>query len=233
MVKTWLNNMARLLFPHLCAGCGSDLINGHHMVCLECLDHLKETGFASLPDNPVEKILWGRLNFNRASSHYYFTKNSLLQHLVHQFKYKGNRDLAYYFGALMGETLLTSAQFSRPDVIVPLPLFPDKEYKRGYNQSAVLSEGIAAVLEVPVSYKAVYRNHYTGSQTHKTRMERWKNVEGVFTCGAETEALHRKNILLVDDVITTGATLEACGNVILEDLPGVQLNIVTLAYAIA
>ncbi len=225
--------MAHLLFPHLCAGCGSDLINGHHMICLKCHDALKETDYASLPDNPVEKILWGRLNCTCASSHYYFTKDSLLQRLIHQFKYKGNKELAFYFGTLMGEALLAAGQRQKTDLIVPLPLSPDKEYKRGYNQSAVLGEGIGSVLKIPVVYNVVRRNRYTGSQTRKTRIERWQNVEGDFSCFTDSKKYQGERILLVDDVITTGATIEACGKVLLEDLPDVQINVVTLAYAIA
>lgn len=165
-------------------------------------------------------------------SQYYFAKDSLLQQLIHQFKYKDNKELAHYFGTLMGETLKTSSRFQLPDAIVPLPLFPDKEYKRGYNQAALLGEGIGAVLQVPVLYNAVLRTRYTTTQTHKTRMERWQNVDGVFTTAGNKE-LHKKNILLVDDVITTGATIEACGNAILEDVPDVKLSVATLAFAAA
>lgn len=232
MIKTAFNSVSHLLFPQLCNGCGSDLVNGHHLICLKCYQHLHETGFASLANNPVEKTFWGRLICSSAMSQYYFAKDSLLQQLIHQFKYKDNKELAHYFGTLMGETLQTSSRFQLPDAIVPLPLFPDKEYKRGYNQAALLGEGIAAVLQVPVLYNAVLRTRYTTTQTHKTRMERWQNVEGVFTTAASTE-LHQKNILLVDDVITTGATIEACGNAILEDVPDVKLSIATLAFAAA
>ncbi|HRO46881.1 ComF family protein [Agriterribacter sp.] len=232
MIKTVFHSVSHLLFPHLCNGCGSDLINGDHLLCLKCYQRLSETGFVSIPDNPVEKALWGRLICNSAMSQYYFTKDSLLQRLIHQFKYKDNKELAHYFGKLMGEALQTSARFQRPDALVPLPLFPDKEYKRGYNQAALLCEGIAAILQVPVLYNTVLRTRYTTTQTHKTRMERWQNVEGVFMCAANAE-LRQKKILLVDDVITTGATIEACGNAILEDVPDVQLSIATLAYAAA
>ncbi|HRQ50875.1 MAG TPA: ComF family protein [Agriterribacter sp.] len=199
---------------------------------MKCYQHLHETGFASLPDNPVEKALWGRLVCEGAMSQYYFTKDSLLQQLIHQFKYKNNKALAHYFGKLMGETLQASVRFQLPNALIPLPLFPDKEYKRGYNQAALLCEGIAAVLHTPVLYNTVLRTRYTTTQTHKTRMERWQNVDGVFMCAAKAE-LRKKHILLVDDVITTGATIEACGNAILEDVQDVRLSIATLAYAIA
>lgn len=232
MIKAVFNSISHLLFPQLCNGCGSDLVNGHHLICLKCYQHLNETGFASFANNPVEKAFWGRLICSSAMSQYYFAKDSLLQQLIHQFKYKDNKELAHYFGTLMGETLKTSSRFQLPDAIVPLPLFPDKEYKRGYNQAALLGEGIGAVLQVPVLYNAVLRTRYTTTQTHKTRMERWQNVDGVFTTAGNKE-LHKKNILLVDDVITTGATIEACGNAILEDVPDVKLSVATLAFAAA
>ena len=232
MIKAVFNSISHLLFPQLCNGCGSDLVNGHHLICLKCYQHLNETGFASFANNPVEKAFLGRLICSSAMSQYYFAKDSLLQQLIHQFKYKDNKELAHYFGTLMGETLKTSSRFQLPDAIVPLPLFPDKEYKRGYNQAALLGEGIGAVLQVPVLYNAVLRTRYTTTQTHKTRMERWQNVDGVFTTAGNKE-LHKKNILLVDDVITTGATIEACGNAILEDVPDVKLSVATLAFAAA
>ena len=232
MIKAVFNSISHLLFPQLCNGCGSDLVNGHHLICLKCYQHLNETGFASFANNPVEKAFWGRLICSSAMSQYYFAKDSLLQQLIHQFKYKDNKELAHYFGTLMGDTLKTSSRFQLPDAIVPLPLFPDKEYKRGYNQAALLGEGIGAVLQVPVLYNAVLRTRYTTTQTHKTRMERWQNVDGVFTTAGNKE-LHKKNILLVDDVITTGATIEACGNAILEDVPDVKLSVATLAFAAA
>lgn len=230
LIKSVFDSVSHLLFPHVCNGCGSDLINGQHLICLECHQQLSETGFASLANNPVEKTFWGRLAFVSATSQYYFAKDSLLQQLIHQFKYKDNKELAHYFGAIMGETLKEASRFQQPGALIPLPLFPDKERKRGYNQAALLCEGIAGVLQVPVLYDAVQRVRYTGTQTHKTRMQRWQNVEGVFTVSEKIKD-YPQNLLLVDDVITTGATLEACGNAILEDIPGVSLSVATLAYA--
>ncbi|MBX3257325.1 MAG: ComF family protein [Chitinophagaceae bacterium] len=230
MLKTVLDSVSHILFPWLCNGCGSDLVNKHHLLCLQCTEHLHETGFASLPGNPVEKALWGRLGFRAAMSQYYFSKNALLQQLIHQFKYKGNRELGIYFGKLMGATIRSAWHDTMPDALIPLPLFPDKERKRGYNQAALLCEGMATILNVPVVYDAVRRVRYTSTQTHKTRMERWQNVEGVFVASANN-TIKDKHILLVDDVITTGATMEACGNAILEDVPGVKISIATLAYA--
>jgi len=217
------------MFPHLCNGCGSDLLTGSHLLCLNCYENLHETGFAGLANNPVEKDLWSRLPYSAATAQYYFSKNTLLQNLIHQFKYKGNKDIGVLLGKLMGETLLNCERFKPVEALVPLPLFADKERRRGYNQAALLCEGIASVLKVPVLYKAVQRTRYTDTQTHKTRMERWQNVEGVFV--AHHNKIQVKNVLLVDDVVTTGATLEACGNALLEDIPRLNLYIATLAYA--
>ncbi|HEX5025373.1 MAG TPA: ComF family protein, partial [Agriterribacter sp.] len=111
MIKSVFDSISHLMFPHVCHGCGSDLINGHHLICLQCHQQLSETGFASLPNNPVEKTFWGRLVVANATSQYYFAKDSLLQQLIHQFKYKANKELAHYFGAIMGETLQESPRF--------------------------------------------------------------------------------------------------------------------------
>lgn len=230
LLKTVFNSVAHILFPQVCNGCGSDLVSNHHLLCLKCNEHLYETNFASLPGNPVEKTLWGRLSFQVAMSQYYFSKDSLLQQLIHQFKYKNNRELGIYFGKIMGAAFKASSRYPLPDILIPLPLFPDKERKRGYNQAALLCEGMATILDLPIIYDAVRRVRYTSTQTHKTRMERWQNVEGVFVA-APNNAIRNKHVLLVDDVITTGATMEACGNAVLEDIPGVKVSIATLAYA--
>ncbi len=231
MFGTIIHSITQLLFPQLCNGCGSDLVTGRHLLCTKCSDHLYATNFADLPGNPVEKMLWGRLPINAATSIYYFSKNSLLQQLIHQFKYRNNRTLGHYCGELMGAALATSKRYALPEALVPLPLFHDKETKRGYNQAALLCEGIAAVLKIPVIYNAVRRIRHTGTQTHKTRMERWQNVEGVFIAPGN-DALNGRHILLVDDVITTGATIEACGNAILEDTKDVSISVATLAVAV-
>ena len=182
-----------------------------------------------MPGNPVEKTFWGRLPLQAATAHYYFTKQSLVQHILHQLKYKGNRELGWQLGRIMGIQLLQSGRF-QADALVPLPLFPDRERKRGYNQSALLCEGIAEILRIPVWQDAVIRPLYTSTQTRKGRMERWKNMEGKFLL-ADAQRLRQHKILLVDDVITTGATLEACGAVILQ-AEGVELSVAALCYAV-
>ena len=159
----------------------------------------------------------------------YFSKESLIQQLIHQLKYKGNISIGVYLGELMGKNLLTSGRFNNIDALIPLPLYPDKEHKRGYNQASIICDGISAVMNVPVIKNNVVRQRYTDTQTKKHRIERWQNVAGSFVVKDERK-LSGKNLLLVDDVVTTGATLEACGTVITA-IESVKLSIATLANA--
>lgn len=223
------DSLLQLVFPHVCDGCGSDLLNEESHLCLRCLAAMPETGFEKHAGNPVEKMFWGRLSIVHATAHFYFTKESLMQRLMHQLKYRGNKDLGLQLGRLMGIALKDSCRFDTIDALVPLPLYPAKEKKRGYNQATILCEGIAEVLPVPVLKDAVTRPQYTDTQTKKGRIERWKNIEGKFKV-ASPSAIQNKHLLLVDDVVTTGATLEACGIELL-NTENVQLSIATLCQA--
>ena len=228
-LKNIVGSTLHLFYPHVCTGCGSDLLEKDNLLCLKCIHNLPHTGFANLPNNPVEKYFWGRIPLTAAYSQFYFSKEFLIQHLIHQLKYKGDTGIGFYLGELMGETLLNSSRFSSVDALIPLPLYADKEHKRGYNQAAVISNGMSAVMNVPVLNGAVIRQHATETQTHKHRTERWENVKNSFKV-VKTHELAGKHLLLVDDVVTTGATLEACGHVIL-GVDHVNLSIATLAYA--
>jgi len=222
-------SLLHVVFPHICDGCGSDLLNIESRLCIRCLSSLPETNFEIHPNNPVEKDFWGRLRIINASAHLYFTKESLVQHLMHQLKYRGNKDLGLQLGRLMGNALKNAARFNEIDALVPLPLFPSKEKKRGYNQVTVLCEGIAEILSLPVLNKVITRPQHTETQTKKGRIERWKNIEGKFQL-IDPDAIQNKHLLLVDDVVTTGATLEACGNELLT-AENVKLSIATLCLA--
>lgn len=220
--------LLHLLYPNLCQGCGTDLLPHKSSLCLRCLHSLPYTNFEKYPANPVEKIFWGRLPIINASAQFYFTKESLMQRLLHLFKYKEAKDLGLQLGTLMGVQLKASGRFDA-DALIPLPLFPKRERRRGYNQAMVLCEGISRIMNIPILLKAIIRPEYTETQTIKGRMERWKNMEGKFLL-KKPNLLDNKHILLVDDVVTTGATLEACGNELLK-APGLQLSICTLCVA--
>jgi len=228
-VKNIFSNTLHLFYPHICTGCGSDLINKNSLLCFNCINDLPHTNFASYPGNPVEKVFPGRIPLKAAHSEFYFSKGQLVQHLIHLLKYKSNKEIGHYLGTMIGNTILTSGRFTNVDYLVPLPLYPDKEFKRGYNQAEVICNGIAEVTQIPVLIKNVIRQRATETQTRKHRAERWQNVDGSF-CILKPQVLTGKNILLVDDVITTGATLEACGQAILK-IPGTSISLAALAHA--
>lgn len=222
-------SLLHVVFPHVCDGCGSDLLNIESRLCIRCIASLPETNFEIHPNNPVEKDFWGRIPIINASAHLYFTKESLVQHLMHQLKYKGNKELGLQLGRLMGNSLKSADRFSNIDALIPLPLFPSKEKKRGYNQATVLCDGIAEILNLPVLNNIITRPQHTETQTKKGRIERWRNIEGKFQL-TDPVKIQNKHILLVDDVVTTGATLEACGNELLK-ADNVKLSIATLCKA--
>lgn len=228
-LKHLFNDSMHLFFPHNCAGCGTDALPAAGLLCLRCINDLPYTGYESIPHNPVENIFRGRMPVRAASSCFYFSKGHLVQHLIHQLKYKGNKEVGQYLGALMGRAMMQSGRYANIDYLVPLPLYADKEFKRGYNQSTVICQGISAAMQVPVLTDNVTRQRYTDTQTKKHRAERWQNVEDSFAI-KKPEILRGKNLLLVDDVITTGATLEACGQ-LLTELAGTGVFVATLATA--
>lgn len=227
-VREIKDSVLHMLFPHVCCGCGNDMMGGDSVLCLKCVDAMPETNFESHPGNPIEKKFWGRLDLAGATACYYFTRESLMQTFMHEFKYRGNKDLGWQLGMMMGERLAKSARFNM-DALIPLPLFESKERKRGFNQATILAEGMAERLHLPVLKDAITRSTHTDTQTKKGRVDRWLNMEGRF-CLNKPDAVRGKHILLIDDVITTGATLEACGTELLA-AGNVQLSIATLCCA--
>lgn len=228
-IKHVIADAFQLFFPHYCLGCGSDLLSDTNLLCMRCISNLPHTGYESKENNPVENIFRGRVNLRAATSQFYFSKGQLVQSLIHQLKYKGNISAGEWMGTVMGRCLSQSGRFSNIDYLVPLPLYADKEFKRGFNQAEVICRGITQVMEIPILNKHVIRQRPTETQTKKHRAERWENVEGSFAV-KNSYVLHGKNILLVDDVITTGATLEACTQCLLK-VPGVQVSLATVAIA--
>jgi len=227
-IKEIKDSFLHLLFPHVCSGCGNDILSKESDLCMRCMEAMPETNFEIHRHNPVEKKFWGRLPILHATAQYYFTRESLMQRLMHQFKYRGNRELGVQLGRMMGESLKTSNRFAI-DALIPLPLFPAKEKKRGYNQATVLCEGMAECMQVPVLNDVIIRSQHTDTQTKKGRIERWQNMEGKFVL-TKPEAINNKNVMLIDDVVTTGATLEACGIELLKG-ENVRLSIAALCYA--
>jgi len=229
LLKNVLADALHLFYPHICTGCGSDLINKNNLLCINCIHDLPHTDFALHENNPIEKIFTGRIKFKAAHSEFYFSKGQLIQHLIHLLKYKNNKEIGYYLGEIVGNTLLKTDRFSNIDYLIPLPLYPDKEFKRGYNQAEIICQGIYSSTRIPVMANNVVRQRPTETQTRKHRSERWENVDGSFIT-RNPAILTGKSVLLVDDVITTGASLEACGQIILQ-VPGTIISFASLAHA--
>lgn len=224
-----LSDLAELVFPNLCLACERNLATGEKNICLQCQLTLPRTNYHLQGENPVEKYFWGKVPIESATAFYHFVKQTRVQHMMHQLKYRGRSDIGIQLGKLFGFELLASKRFRAVDLITAVPLHKDKRIKRGYNQSDMIGEGISEALQKPFDNSLLVRKRYTETQTRKSRMERWQNVDAIFAV-TKPDVLRNKHILLVDDVITTGATLEACAVEIL-NIPGTKLSIAALAHA--
>ena len=221
--------LTELLYPRLCVVCGDKLIEKEQWICLHCLHHIPRTNYHLTPNNPVSQIFYGRVQIEYATSFFYFNKGSKYQTLLHNLKYKGMKELGEEIGKHFGIDLQQSPGFSSVDLICPVPLHPQKEKKRGYNQSWWIASGIAKQLNKELSENNLNRVIATETQTRKSRFDRWQNVEGIFEL-SDPEAFCGKHVLLVDDVVTTGSTLEACAMSILSKT-NARVSIATLATA--
>jgi ComF family protein len=190
---------------------------------------LPKTVFWKEDDNHVARMFWGRVPLQNASSFLFFQKGSRLQNIMHEFKYKNQKEIGYELGKLFGADLL-GTNYASADVIIPVPLHISKFRKRGYNQSEWIVKGLSEKLQIPFENGAVERIKDTDSQTRKARYERWENVENIFNL-VSPAVFESKHVLIVDDILTTGATIEACATAILS-VPGAKLSVATLAVAV-
>jgi len=229
LIRQLVNDFLGLLFPYLCNGCGTQLYHGEKEICTKCRYDLPFTDFQNYAANPVAKLFWGRIPCNGAMAMLYFRKGSKVQHLIHRLKYKDQTQTGIELGKLLGERLLSSPTYQTTSLIIPVPLHPKKQKSRGYNQSEYIARGIAEIMQVPVSTTHLIRQHHTSTQTKKGRYDRFENMQSVFTI-LNPGQLENQHILLVDDVITTGSTLEASGITLLAT-PIKQLSIAALAYS--
>lgn len=227
--RLWISDIIRLFFPNVCYACGEALMEQEEVVCLDCHFKLPRTGFHTHQENMISQIFWGRVQIHSATSFLFFNKGGNVQRLMHALKYKGHKNVGVYLGKLFGQALKESELFNGADMIVPVPLHPKKQYRRGFNQSEVIAKGMQESLDIPVSADNLVRLSYTSSQTKKARYNRWENVKGVFKVNDES-AFEGKHLLLIDDVLTTGATMEACVAPLLK-IPDTKVSVATLAYA--
>ena len=230
----WLGKIAgdlyKLFYPAVCAGCSRVLLRGEDVLCLSCRYRLPQTNFHKQPGNPMEKHFWGKVDFERAAAFVHFHKSNSVQRMMHMLKYRGRRDVGYYLGKLYAGELKTTEPFSNADVIIPVPLHPSKQRRRGYNQAEVIARGLSDGLNIPCRTDLLVRSHNTATQTRKSRVERWVNVSKIFAF-TQPGALDGKRLMLVDDVVTTGSTLEACAKVIQQNNKNVKIIFATAAFA--
>ncbi len=216
-----------LFYPEQCLACSKSLYSGEKWLCLDCLSHLPKTNFWNEVDNPVARLFWGRSKVYAAAAFLFFTKSGRVQHLMHQLKYKNKPEIGVFLGKQFGIYLSKSPNFSDVDMIIPVPLHPKKQKKRGYNQSERIASGLSESTKKPLNTTVLLRGKFTETQTRKSRFSRWENVNDVFHV-ADPDEIKGKHVLLVDDVITTGATIEACVNK-LNAVDGVRVSVVSLA----
>ena len=225
----YLADFVSLLFPELCAACRESLVANEHLICMDCTYNLPFTNFHLQPENIVARQFWGKIQLEGAYALYYFTKGGKIQNLMHQFKYRGIKQIGNLLGNIAGGQLIKNDVFNTVDLIVPVPLHKKRMQQRGYNQSTCFAEGLAQKLNATVDDNNLVRVTATETQTHKSRFARFENMQEVFTI-KDPERLANKHILLVDDIITTGSTLEACGAELLK-IEGLKLSVAAIAYA--
>lgn len=215
------------LFPSTCAACGKVLVTGEEQLCLHCLASLAPTGYSSFSNNPAERQLAGLPHLVAASAMLLYKHDGIVQQVVHSMKFHGNSELCVLMGRQMGLDLRRSGRFDDVDLLVPVPLHWLRQISRGYNQSRLLCRGMAEILDLPIATGNLIRTRYTRKQSLQSTAARSSNVEGAFGLH-HPERLAGKHILLVDDVLTTGATLSACAEA-LATVPGLRLSVATLS----
>ena len=213
-VKIWLGPLFHLFFPRCCVVCGAPLVEGEEAICTHCNINMPRTNYHKVKDNLVERMFWGKIPLERATSYFFYRKGSDFRKILHQFKYGGRKELGAIMGRFMAAELATTDFFEGVDIIIPVPLHP---------------RGVSQVVGLPVDVSSAIREKHTDTQTRKSTYERWENVDGIFRL-RHPENFVGKHVLIVDDVLTTGSTTTACADVF-HEIEGVRICVLTLAVA--
>ena len=219
-----------LIFPRICYGCGNSLVRNENLICTECYILIPRTGYHEADDNPVARLFWGRCHIQKAAAFSFYSKGSRMSKIIHNLKYRGIREIGFEFGKIYALSLKKAGFFDDIDIIVPVPLHPSKQRKRGFNQSESISMGVADISGIGINAKALTRAEVSDTQTRRSRYERWTNVEGIFRV-TDKEVFRNRHILLVDDVITTGSTIDSCMEA-LTTVENIKVSVIALACSV-
>ncbi|HPM28861.1 MAG TPA: phosphoribosyltransferase family protein [Chryseolinea sp.] len=209
-------DFASLFFPNHCLACNGALVKGEEIVCTSCISEMPQTDYHLYRENALKARLAIRIPIVHAVAFFKFAKSSRVQHLLHALKYKNHPEIGVMLGKVYGTRLRDTELSSKFDLILPVPLHESRKRKRGYNQSSKFAEGLSEKLDIPYSDSLLTRARNTQTQTRKTRFNRWQNVSDVFLI-KDVNGIKGKRILLVDDIITTGSTIEACGQTLINN----------------
>jgi ComF family protein len=218
-----------LIYPDNCLSCGELLYKREKVLCLKCKYRLPKTNYHLLSENPVSRLFWGRIDLVSAAAYYLFKKGGGVQQLIHALKYDNRKEAGKEIGKAYGVELKKSPLFETVEVVIPVPLHPLKQRKRGYNQSDFIAEGIAEGMGIEWRNDVVTRVYYNESQTGKSKFLRWQNVESIFHLNNQ-KAIEGKHVLIVDDVITTGSTIESTA-LCAKTVEGTKVSVAALAYS--
>ena len=225
----FLHSLLELFYPSVCAACGNTLFHWEQLVCTHCRSFLPKTGYETTADNPLARLFYGKVRLKAVTACFFFSKDGKVQHLIHELKYRGNAEAGLFLGRELGKSIIDAPLFQGIDYLISIPLHHKRERQRGYNQSMMIAQGITEVTSIPIGGDFLYRKVNTSTQTHKSKEERWRNVNDIFELRHE-EQLEGCSVLLVDDVLTTGATLESAA-LKLSSVPGITISCATAACA--
>jgi len=230
MILSSFQDIAHLFFPKLCIGCEKHLSYNNYLLCIDCLHDLPYAYYTNQKSNPIDQIFFGKINIKAATSLFLFEKKSVSQAIIHELKYKNNEKIGSFLGNLLTLEVSKKNEFLAIDYIIPVPLHPKKQKKRGYNQLSKLGQTLSKNLGVTFIENLLIKISSSETQTKKNKLDRWENAQELFLL-TDVKKLENKNILLIDDVITTGATIEACAKE-LSKTKNITISIATIAHTI-
>ena len=228
-ISFW-HRLLDLISPRLCVVCGQRLSVTEEVICAKCNLHLPRTGFhRNAYENEMAKLFWGQITIERAAAFFYYEAHAEPANLIYELKYKNHPEIGETIGRMVATEIKASGFFDGIDGIVPIPLARKRQLQRGYNQSHEIARGVTEITGLPILSAAVRRNSFEGSQTNKGRWERNENVESVFEL-QDASMVRGRNLLLIDDVVTTGATVIACAKELVK-AGDVKVSVLSLGFA--